>query len=118
MASGEARIGVDAPCGGSKRRDAEALGLGADVLRPGEEVRHAGDRADGVADVALQALVRRERNLGERRLVDDLLDRHRAAPAFWRSARGFVAAWRLAASIAAARRPLVTATPSPQRSVR
>ena len=36
-----------------------ALGLGADVLRAGEEGRRRGDRAEGLADRALDAVVER-----------------------------------------------------------
>ena len=81
---------------------AEALGLRTDVLRAGEVIGHARDRADGGAHVALDAGVGAER---------------------WELARGGVveghaATARFRASEAAARCALASATPSPHRSSR
>ena len=88
MASGEARIGVDAPCGGSKVAMRNRWAWGPTYFGPG---KRSVTRATG--QTVLQTLHFRHSSAEsatsrERRLVDDLLDRHRAAPAFWRSARG------------------------------
>ena len=63
--------------GRQQRREPESLGLRPDVLRAREQVRDAGDRADGVADVALEAVLGRQADLERRRLGDEVLDRHR-----------------------------------------
>ena len=111
-----------------RRGEAETLGLRPDVLRAWEQVRDAGDGTRGRADIALQALVGRQTDLAERRLVDDLLDRHRRVPARCRptesfaptatSSAGSTGIEALGASVTAARWPLAIATPSPQRSIR
>ena len=93
----------------------EPLGLRPDVFRAREGVGDAGDRADRVADVALQAVVGRQADFECARLEHEVLDRHRTRDL---AAPPAVASTADPPSVAAARRPLAIATPSPHRSVR
>ena len=89
----------------------EALGLGTDVLRSREEVRDPGHRADRDADVALETLVGRVPDGALGGLRDQLGDRHgRLLPGSAVCPAGTPLSDR------PARRPLASATPSPQRS--
>ena len=120
VASGDSSDATPGPAGGEERREPEALGLRPDVLRAREEVGDPGDRADGVADVALQAFVGRQRrprttlaSSTRSWIVIGPRPGARLASACGRGRRTSDAP-----SIAAARRPLAIATPSPHRSVR
>ena len=114
--------------GRQQRGEPESLGLWPNVLRAREPVGDSGDRADGVADVALEAVLGRQADLERRRLDDEVLDRHRAAgPAAAAAAarRSRFRAGRSAGAppsdrprFSAARIPLAIATPSPHRSSR
>ena len=121
-----ARAVVDRRVGRRLVLDAEALGLRAGVLRPGEQRRDVGDRAERLADRALDAVVERAAHQQAAQDVLAVVDRHRSAPRrrrggrvrAGRRARRAPARPRGAPSPGSARRPTSRATAPRRRASR